>query len=213
MAEWSEKEGKVSQAFNDWFFVEADQRSFLRLGLEFARENYARFWKEAGEEPWYDDGPEQLEVFEDRVDGLHEADFEWMLLAAVLREAVTGFEVYLEKAREEVLLHQGRPTEIPERSPRWSVLAEFFTQLGAEIDGAEVEAVRTLRHFLAHRRGELRTAEQREHFAPDDPRWAANAELSETQVLRDMDALAASIRSCDSHVYSYTWGGAKTSLD
>lgn len=213
MAEWSEKEGRVSQAFNDWFLVEADQRSFLRLGLEFSRESYTRIWKEAGEEPWYDDGPEQLEVFEDRVDGLHETDFEWMHLAGVLREAVTGFEVYLEKAREEVLRHQGQPTEFPERSPHWGVVVNFFAQLGAEVDSEKVEAVRTLRHFLAHRRGELRTAEQRERFAPEEPRWALNAELSESQVLRDMNVLAASIRSCDSHVYSHTWGSKKSSRD
>ena len=140
MAGWSEKEGKVSQAFNDWFFVEADQRAFLRLGLEFSRESYARFWKQAGEEPWYDDGPDQLESFEDRVHGLHEADFEWMHLAGVLREAVTGYEVYLEKAREEVLDHQGRRTEIPGRSPHWGVLVDFFARIGAEVEVAQLGA-------------------------------------------------------------------------
>ena len=206
VAGWSEKEGHVSDAFNDWRFVEADQRSFLRLGLKFSRESYARIWREAGEEPWYDDGPEQLDVFQDRVDGLHEADFEWMHLAGVLREAVTGFEVYLEKAREEVLRHQGRPTEIAERSPHWHILVDFFAKLGAEVNSEKVEAVRTLRHFLAHRRGELRTAEQRERFAPSDPRWALNAELSESQVLRDMDVLSACVRVCDARVYGCTWG-------
>lgn len=206
MTEWCEKAGRVSRAYSDWLLVETDQRSFLRLGLEFSRKSYARIWKEAGEEPWYDDGPEQLEVFEDRVDGLHEADFEWMHLAGVLREAVTGFEVYLEKAREEVLCHQGRPGEIAERSPHWGILAQFFNRLGAEVNDAQVEGIRTLRHFLVHRRGELRTTEQRKRFAPKDPQWALNAELSESQILRDMDILAGSVRSCDSYVYDYTWG-------
>ena len=140
MTEWWEKEDRVSRAYSDWLLVETDQRSFLRLGLEFSRAGYARIWKEAGEEPWYDDGPEQLEVFEDRVDGLHEADFEWMHLAGVLREAVTGFEVYLEKAREEVLGHQGRPGEIAERSPRWGVLTQFFARLGAEVNDVQCAA-------------------------------------------------------------------------
>lgn len=56
-----------SHAFSDWHFVETDQRAFLHLGLEFARPAYKRIWQEAGEEPWYDGGPEQIDVFEDRV--------------------------------------------------------------------------------------------------------------------------------------------------
>jgi hypothetical protein len=194
-----------SLAFSDWHFVEADQRAFLHLGLEFARPAYERMWQEAGEEPWYDGGPEQIDTFEDRVRGLHLRDYEWMLLAAVLREAVTGFEVYLEKAREEVLRHRGTPIEVPDYSPRWGDLVRFFAELDATVDGPEVERIRDLRHFLSHRRGELRTEAQRRAFAPGaGPFDASNAEVSEQSVISAMDALADVVVTVDKRVHLFT---------
>jgi hypothetical protein len=198
---------KASHAFVDWFLVEADQRAFMHLGLEFSRPAYERIWREAGEEPWHDGGPEQLEVFEERVRGLHERDFEWMLLGAALREAVTGFEVYLEKAREEVLRHQGRPVEVPERSPRWGTLVKFSASIGLPVDSSEVEGIRDLRHFLTHRRGELRTEAQRLAFAPQAGIFdAALAELSESRVTAAMDTLAGVVLEADRRVHLYTRG-------
>jgi hypothetical protein len=199
-----------STVFAEWHFVELDQRAFLDLGLEFSRAAYERIWREAGEEPGYDDGPEQIDVFEERVRGLHEADYVWMLLAAVLREAVTGFEVYLEKAREEILRHQGRPVEIPDRSPEWGVLVKFFASIGAEVDEPDVRKIRNLRHFLAHRRGELRTVEQRKQFASGaGPFQASNAELSEESVLAAMDTLVEVVVATDERVHLFTWGGRR----
>jgi hypothetical protein len=201
---------KASHAFADWFFVEADQRAFMHLGLEFSRPAYERIWREAGEEPWHDGAPEQIDVFEERVHGLHDRDFEWMLFGATVREAVTGFEVYLEKAREEVLRQQGRPVEVPDHSPRWRTLAKFFASIGSPVDSAEVEAVRDLRHFLTHRRGELRTEKQRLAFAPEAGLFdAAVTELSESQVTAAMDTLAAVVLEADDRVHLFTWGGRR----
>jgi hypothetical protein len=198
----------ASHGFADWYFLERDQRAFMRVGLRFCREAYARIWREAGEEPWYEGCPEQLEVFEDRVAGLHEGDYEWMLLGATLREAVTGFEVYLEKAREEVLRRQGEGVEVPRRSPRWHFLVEWFASIGAEVDRPEIERVRDLRHFLTHRGGELRTEDQRRAFAPEAGLFdTSRAELSEAQVIGAMDILAAVVLEVDRLVELYTWGG------
>jgi hypothetical protein len=198
----------AGHGFADWYFLERDQRAFMRLGLGFSREAYARIWREAGEEPWYEGCPEQLEVFEDRVDGLHEHNYEWMLLGATLREAVTGFEVYLEKAREEVLRHQGEEVEVPEKGPRWHVLVKFFASIGTEVDRPEIERVRDLRHFLTHRGGELRTEDQRLAFAPAAGLFdTSRAELSEAQVIGAMDILAAVVLEADRRVELYTWGG------
>ncbi len=130
-----------------------------------------------------------------------------MLLAAVLREAVTGFEVYLEKAREEVLRHQGAPIEIPDHSPYWGDLVGFFDQLGAVVDGPEVRRIRDLRHFLTHRRGELRTKEQRRAFAPEAGLFdTSNAELSEQSVIAAMETLAEAVVAADERVHFFTWG-------
>lgn len=194
-----------SLAFSDWHFVETDQRAFLHLGLEFARPAYERIWQDAGEEPWYDGEPEQIDMFDDHVRGLHLNDYEWMLLAAVLREAVTGFEVYLEKAREEVLRHRGTPIEVPDHSPRWGDIVKFFAELDVIVDGSEVTRIRDLRHFLTHRRGELRTETQRRAFAPGaGPFDASNAELSERSVISAMDALADVVVAIDKRIHLFT---------
>ena len=129
MVGWDEGQGRVSRAFDEWKLVDADQRAFLRLGLSFAAAEYDRLWQESEQEPYYDGGPELIDSFEAKVGNLHQHDFEWMFLAAVLRDAVANFEVYLEKAREEVLRHQGQPIAVLPHSPTWRASKTFFRQL------------------------------------------------------------------------------------
>jgi hypothetical protein len=208
MPQWSEQAGRVSQSFDDWILIDRDQRAFLALGLEFAAAAYEGIWAEAGEEPGDGDGSEQIDLFEERVEGLHQHDYEWMYCGGVLREAVTNFEVYLEKAREEVLRHQGQPTRISDRSLSWGAAKKFCKRIGAEIDGEEVEAVRDLRHFLTHRRGELRTKALRQKYAAEaDGIGPINAELSAAKVITAMDVLGAAVRAVDVQAYAYSWGG------
>jgi hypothetical protein len=208
MAAWDEVRGSVSRSFHEWKIIDGDQRAFLRLGLEFATVEYDRLWKESGEEPYYDGGPEQLDSFEDKVYGLHEQDFAWMLLSGVLRDAVTNFEVYLEKVREEVLGHHGQQIGVPGRSPNWKRLKRFFRQLDVEIESPGVSEVRELRHFLTHRRGELRTEELRKQFQAihSDVIRPWQVELPKERVGEAMDTLAAAVRAIDSAVYEYSWG-------
>jgi len=210
MSDWDESAGRVSQAFNDWFLIDGDQRAFLRLGLTFAGQAYKRIWDEAGSEPGDPDGPEQIDVFEDRVDGLHQGDYEWMHCSGVLRDAVTNYEIYLEKGREEILRHQGQPIEVPDDAPFWRELKKFYKQIGIDLEADGVEDVRELRHFLTHRRGELRTEELRKRYAADaKPFGPINVELSEDSVLEGMDVLASAVRRVDVFTYRYTWTGAK----
>lgn len=207
MAGWDEQAERVSQAFGDWRWVDVDQRAFLALGLRFAAEAYERIWEEAGSEPGDPDGPEQIDVFEERVEGLHEQDYRWMHCCGVLRDAVSNFEVYLEKAREEVLRAQGHAVEIGERSPWWRELSEFFERIGTPIETEEVEGVRRLRDFLVHRRGELRTAEQRAEFAPAAEAFGPlNAEVDAEKVVEVMETLGDAVRRIDASVYRYAWG-------
>ena len=39
---WCESQGQVSRAFDEWKLIDHDQRTFLRLGLEFASREYDR---------------------------------------------------------------------------------------------------------------------------------------------------------------------------
>lgn len=208
VANWDEKQGRVSRAFDEWKLIERDQRTFLRLGLAFATAEYDRLWELSAEEPYIEDGSDQLESFAEKADGLHQPDFDWMHLSGVGRDAVTNFEVYLEKAREEVLHHHGQPIAIADDSPKWGALKRFFRQLHVLIETEDVKRVRDLRHFLSHRRGELRTEELRNKFQETQtdlfPSWAV--ELNEERVTESLDALAVAVRSIDPAVYEHTWG-------
>jgi N-glycosylase/DNA lyase len=105
------------------------------------------------------------------------------------------------------LASHGHRLEIPQKSPHWSELKKFFRQLGVEIETEEVERVRDLRHFLTHRRGELRTDDQRNRYAKDcEEPWAIYVPLTEEQVLAVMDELVATVRTIDPAVYRHAWG-------
>jgi hypothetical protein len=207
MTAWNEQHGQVTRAFDEWVLIDEDQRAFLRLALQFQRETYDRLWDETGRGP-SDGDDDMLSVFLDKVEGLMPHDFEWMHLAAVLRDAVTSFEVYLEKAAEEALKFHGAAWK---SSPRWGDLKKLFSQLGVQIDTADVRGVRDLRHFLTHQRGELRTDEQRTRFASSSGAAlpAIVVELSEESVVAAMDVLAEAVRTIDVAAYKYSYGRAR----
>jgi hypothetical protein len=208
---WNPEVHHVSCAYSEWRLVDCDQRTFLCLGLRFSQETYARIWEETSHEPGDPDGPELPDVFDSKIDGLWPHDYEWMHMAGVLRDAVTAFEVYLEKAREEVLQHHGYAQEVPERAPHWRRLSDFFEKgLGIDIESPDVRKVRDLRHLLTHRRGELRTDKLREQFggtADGLPEMAV--ELSEERVSDALDVLARATAAIDVYVYAHSWGGER----
>lgn len=209
MSPWDEAAGRVSQSFNDWFLIDGDQRAFLGLGLAFAKEAYERIWDDAGREPADPDGAEQIDIFEKRVHGLHQHDYEWMHCAGILREAVTNYEVYLEKARQEILRRTGKSQGVPENAPYWRELKEFYGQIRVDIEADDIREVRELRHFLTHRRGELRTEKHREHYAAEaGPLGPINVELSRASVLQSMDVLGAAVRIIDRVTYRHAWESA-----
>src|SRR5207244_1987090 len=114
-----------------------------------------------GREPG-DGESELVDVFDDRVDGLWPHDYDWMHLAGIVRDAVTSFEVYLDKACRVILLAHGVE---PVRDPGWRDLKDIFRAVDVGIETVTVRHIREMRHFLTHRRGELRTGQQREKFA------------------------------------------------
>lgn len=205
---WDEQQGRVSRAFNDWHLIDQDQRTFLQIGLQFAREKYDEVWEQASHESGDPDGPELVDVFDDRIGGLWPHDYEWMHLAGVLRDSVTNFEVYLEKASSQVLSSHGFAWG---DSPRWGDLKRFAKALGLVLESDGVREVRDLRHFLTHQRGELRTEDQRRKFAQasTDIIPPIVVELDEESVLTAMDKLARSVRSIDPAIWAHTFGGRR----
>ena len=202
---WDERQGRVSRAFNDWLMIDRDQRAFLAFGLRAASQAYDRVWDEAAHEPGDPDGPELVDVFDDRVNGLWPHDYEWMYLAAVVRDAVTNFEVYLEKAIEEVLAAHDAAFA---SSPWWRDLKKLFAMLDVGIDTREVRRIRRLRHFLTHQRGELRTEKQRKTFAPrSEGLPPILVELTDESTVEVLDQLGHAVRSFDPAVWQHTFGG------
>jgi hypothetical protein len=208
MATWDERRVRVSRAFDEWRLIDRDQRTFLALGLAFAGAVYDHLWKESGEEPYIEDGPDQLESFEEKVGGLHQHDFDWYV-SGVMRDGVTNFELYLEKAREEILQHHGTPFAIRDRSPEWGQSEALLPDVVIETE--EVRGVRSLRHFLTHRRGELRTEELRKGFQETHTEMlpAVSVELDQERAIGFLDVLAEAVRSIDPSVYEHTWGGRR----
>jgi len=206
VSHWNEPAGRVTRSFSDWLLVDRDQRAFLRKGLEFSKEIYDRIWNEIAAQPGGPDGPELPDLFHEAVDGLWANDFEWMHLAGVTKDAVSNFEVYLEHAADEILLLHGRQFAERKRSASWDRLVAFYKLFDVEVATTTVAEMRTLRHILTHRRGELRTEEQRQSFGSDEPFMDSVAHLDAEGVERRMDSLAEVVRTVDPVAYDHSWG-------
>lgn len=141
--------------------------------------------------------------FHGAVGGLWPHDFEWMHPSGALKDAVTAFEVYLEKAAEEALHRHGLtlPKKKNDQSPGWCGLVGFWKKLCVDVGPPEVRQVRNLRHLLTHRRGELRTEKLRsEHQDPEEPLQGL-VSLTEEGVLSAMRQLEDAVQSADPVAY------------
>jgi hypothetical protein len=134
-----------------------------------------------------------------------------MHLAGVIKDAVTNFEVYLEHAADEILSHHGKQFAERKRSASWDRLVAFYKLFDVDAAPAAVTDVRTLRHLLTHRRGELRTEEQRQSFGSDEPFMDSVAHLDPEGVERRMDSLAEVVRLVDPVAYDHSWGREQSS--
>lgn len=208
---WNEPLGAVTRAFDEWRVTDSDIRNFLTLTTCWTDERYHDLWEEIGARPGTEDGPDQPDVFDKEVGGLWPDDYHWMLRAAVIRDAVTAFEVYLEKAASEVLRCHGYAWKVKlGHTPRWDDLVKFASEcLGVAVDSDPVRHVRALRHTLTHMRGELRTQEQRDQFGMKDDSGFPNkrAVLTTESVIDSLDDLGAVVRTVDAVAWRYSYGG------
>lgn len=208
---WNESSGVVTRAFDRWRITDSDIRKFLALTTRWMDERYQQLWDEIAARPGTDDGPELSDVFSKDVDDLWPEDYHWMLLAATVRDAVTAFEVYLEKATSQVLGRHGYAWKVkPGRTPRWDQLVKFLSgYLGVTVDTDPVRRIRDLRHTLTHMRGELRTREQRDQFGVDDGSgFPSNRAVLTGESVTDMlDELAAVVRTVDAVAWRFSYGG------
>lgn len=200
---WNERHFcSTTRAFAEWRTADCDLRAFYTLSLKWMNERFDAKWDEIGALPGDPDGPEQIDVYEREV-GINSYVYDWMLGGAVVRDAVTAFEVYLEKVAGEILAHQDREWKAwaKGRSPAYfDVVEALRSELNVDIDTEAVKNIRDLRHILAHQRGELRTEARREKYgqhkwAPGTLLW--QAELSQVTVTQILDDLAEIVRRVD----------------
>lgn len=213
---WNEGLGTVTLAFDEWRMIDDDMRTFLALTTRWMDERYEQVWNKLSSQPGSEDGPDLPDRFYRAVNGLEPLDYHWMLQAAVVRDAVSAFEVYLEKAGDEVLRRHGYTWKVQlGRTPMWPDMVTFFAnQLDFEVDTDHVQHVRSLRHTLTHLRGELRSPRQREQFGRNSDGGLPNyrAELSVDTVVGALDDLAEVVRRVDPVAWRFTYGDGRLEL-
>ena len=203
---WNEQARSVSRAFDDWTLTDRDIRAFLKVSNQFAQKEYNRLWDELANSPGDPGGPELPDLFNDAVDGLWPSDYDWMLLSSVVKDGVTAFEVYLEKAANEVRKLHGLADLKGRRGfLNWGDLRDFYKDhLGLDIDTDEIKHIRKLRHLLTHSRGELRTEADRKAFGDQSEVFPSRqATLSQGEVMAMLDELGKAVRQVDPTVYRF----------
>lgn len=203
------RNGHVTRAFDEWRLEHGYLLAYQRVGIKFTGEGYDRLWAELGSQASDGEGPELPDLFDDAVGNLTLWQFEQIHLAAVLRVAVTVFEMYLEAALVEVLETQlHRRLEVPERSPNWEDLKKAWKGLsGFNLDRRGVSPVRGRRNWLTHQRGQFRTDAQRARHDTHEFGWPDPAlRLTQASVGTDMDTLAEAAASADVDAFRLSCG-------
>jgi hypothetical protein len=205
---WSPDTGDVTRAFGEWRLSETRLRTFFRLAREFSGPAYQAIWDRLAAEPSDGEGPELIDLFEDEVDALHQNDFDWQLSNLVIRDGVTLYEVYLEKALYETLSFRFHQVEFRERSPNWNQLRRVFNEVfGVIVDPSNVTDVIDLRNLLTHRRGELVTEALRDRYDTEQydfpDIWVR---LEPAALVAHLDTLAAASAEVDEVMWPIAWG-------
>ena len=208
----------ATDAFDKWLLVDRDQRAFLTVSLEAGTKALADLWTQAEDECRYSEYPDaHLDRYHELAQGLWPQDYEWFLLTSVLRDAVSAYEVYLENAMNRVLESHGVERSRSDWAPRWAEHLTFFKGLlGVDPRPPEVLRIIKLRNLLTHRRGELRTAAEREEFgrnAIDDPDPEgldifphASISMSSARTIEYLDTLGRAVRTVDPVAWVYSYG-------
>lgn len=217
-----------SRPFFDWRRTDEENRAFLVLSARWSAEAYDREQRKALEtanqffDPDRHHGDEHVEVFDRAVGGLWPSSYAWMTESLVVRNGVSAFEVYLEKAVLE-LTRRFRVTvggrrralrlETPGhyQSPPWPTLVKAHRALGTVVDTDAVRWARDLRHLLTHQNGELRSQKLVEKFRDEQAESGLESyersevggrvRLGASRVLATLDMLAEVVRAADRAVW------------
>ncbi|GAB2868608.1 hypothetical protein GCM10022221_81980 [Actinocorallia aurea] len=173
-------------------------------------------------------GDEHLSYFEHSTGGLWPDDFSWMLRAAVVKDAVTAFDVYMEESIVEAMGRRGLEFDVKDLrpSPPWPEVVKLHKMIGNDLSTERVRHIRGLRHLLTHQRGIFRTQKLLEKYSEAQPppdgwddaglleplladeyvgsRVPLKPETLE-QILKD---LHSTVRDADKAVWAISWADA-----
>jgi hypothetical protein len=91
----------------EWADTDAQLRAFLKLTHQWVDPRYEQIWDAIGHRPGGPDDSDQADIFFEETGGLWPGQYDWLLHGLLVRDAVSAFEVYLEKAANELLRSQG----------------------------------------------------------------------------------------------------------
>ncbi|MGW4805176.1 hypothetical protein [Kitasatospora sp. NPDC004272] len=221
MRSWDESGGTVSSTFDEWDTANKEIRAFLELSTRWSKLGDDEAWQASGRD---------VDAYEHSVHLLYRPEYLGILHTSVLKDGVTAFEVYMEKAVEEVL-HRRRKELTPLRvkrqekheSPLWWRVVQLHADLGNKVEPESVTEIRKLRHLLTHQRGQLRTVKQLEahrdavaEAAMEDwqrPELGDPVHLSREKVLAALGTLEETVRNADRRIWEYGWGECKLPLN
>ncbi len=164
---WSDGQGTA--AFLEWCFARSDIAAFQHLTARWSTEAIDKMWAVINQRPATGDELDPIDILFSQLHDVMPHDYDWMLRSATVKDSVTAFEVYLESAAAEMLNQHDLEWDVrANRSVPWGVLRSFYTHLGVDVDTDEVRLIRDLRHTLVHRRGALRTEDDRKQFGTRD---------------------------------------------
>ncbi len=173
------------------------------------------------------------ELFDQATDVWPE-DFFLQLSAAVIKDAVTLYELFLESLADAVLSRYGvrLATMQAEKTWFWDECVAFYASyLGIDVATTRIKAARWIRHKMTHQRSELRTEAGRMEFeqhlaamrlddveadgayttlADHKPFLTRGVELSQGQTLRILDAIADEVASVATAVFPFDHGNASS---
>jgi hypothetical protein len=179
----------VSADYVFWQQEEEKIRAFLRTtnrGMDvWLREQWdaAEGRADAIFNPDYHDAGLVAELYQDQI-GVWPADYFWQLSAAVIKDAVALYEVFLETLASQVLGRAGHllATLNTEDSWRWPECRAFYTHyVGVDIAPPPIEAVLWIRNKLAHLRDGLRTDAGRQELRGHIDAVSLNAPITDEE--------------------------------
>lgn len=229
----------VSVQYVFWQREHQQVRAFLVHTNEGMSDWFDRQWAAANDradeifDPERHDAGLAAELFEQATDVWPE-DFFLQLSSAVVKDAVTLYELFLELLADEVLSNYGvrLATTQAEKTWRWDDCVAFYdAYLGVDVATARIQAARWIRHKMTHQRSEIRTPAGRMEFeqhlaamhlddvktdgtyialADHKPYFTHGVELTQGQTLRILDIIADEVASVALAAFPFTHGNSSS---